>query len=128
MRGATGFMVSLRPGLSIRRAMARAQRRALYRLGVERYRDLALLLAAAREMSRSRLAELLDLARDWTPPVFPLAGRDVTALGIPPGERIGGLLAAVRNWWEEGDFGADRAACLAHLRQLARSPEERPQE
>ncbi len=106
----------------------RAQRQALYRLGVERYRDLALLLAAAGKMSRSRLAELLDLARDWTPPVFPLAGRDVTALGIPPGERIGGLLAAVRNWWEEGDFGADRAACLAHLRLLARSPEERPQE
>jgi poly(A) polymerase len=106
----------------------RAQRQALYRLGVERYRDLALLLAAAGKMSRSRLAELLDLARDWAPPVFPLAGRDVTALGIPPGERIGGLLAAVRNWWEEGDFGADRAACLAHLQQLARSPKERPQE
>jgi poly(A) polymerase len=106
----------------------RAQRQALYRLGVERYRDLALLLAAARKMSRSRLAELLDLARDWATPVFPLAGRDVTALGIPPGERIGGLLAAVRNWWEEGDFRADRAACLAHLQQLARSPEERPQE
>jgi poly(A) polymerase len=106
----------------------RAQRRALYRLGVELYRDLALLLAAEGEMSRRRLAKLLDLARDWTQPVFPLAGRDVTALGIPPGERVGGLLAAVRNWWEEDDFGADRAACLAHLQQLARSPEERPQE
>ena len=92
----------------------RAQRRALYRLGAERYRDIALLLAAEGEMSRSRLAELLDLAGIWTPPVFPLAGRDVTALGIPPGERVGQLLAAVREWWEEGDFTADRAACLAH--------------
>ena len=96
-----------------------AQRRALYWLGVERYRDLALLLAAEGEVSRSRLAELLDLARAWTPPVFPLAGCDVTALGIPAGERVGRLLAAARDWWEASDFTADRAACLAYLRELA---------
>jgi poly(A) polymerase len=96
-----------------------AQRRALYRLGVERYRDLALLLAAEGEVSRSRLVELLDLARAWTPPVFPLAGCDVTALGIPAGERVGRLLAAARDWWEASDFTADRAACLAYLRELA---------
>ena len=70
-------------------------------------------------MSRSRLAELLDLTGDWTPPVFPLAGRDVKALGIPPGERIGRLLAVVRDWWEEGDFTADRASCLTYLREIA---------
>jgi len=96
-----------------------AQRRALYWLGVERYRDLALLLAAEGEVSRSRLAELLDLARAWTPPVFPLAGCDVTALGIPAGERVGRLLAAARDWWEASDFTPDRAACLAYLRELA---------
>jgi poly(A) polymerase len=101
------------------RGEAEAQRRSLYLLGAERYRDVALLQAAEGEMSRSRLAELLDLASIWTPPVFPLAGRDVTALGIPPGERVGDLLGAVRRWWEEGDFTADRAACHAHLRQLA---------
>ena len=98
-----------------------AQRRALYRLGAERYRDVALLLAAQGGMPQSRLAELLDLARDWTPPVFPLAGRDVTALGIPPGERVGQLLTAVREWWEEGDFTADRRSCLAHLEELDES-------
>src|SRR5207302_1268807 len=75
------------------RGDARTQRRAIYRLGAERYRDLALLLAAEGEMSRSRLAELLDLARSWAPPTFPLTGRDVTALGIPPGERVGRPLA-----------------------------------
>jgi len=97
---------------------ARSQRRALHRLGVERYRDVVLLMAAEGKVSRSRLTELLDLARAWTSPVFPLAGRDVTALGIPPGERVGRLLAAVRDWWEAGDFKADRAACLAYLRKL----------
>ncbi len=95
-----------------------AQRRTLYRLGAERYRDIALLLAAQGAMSRDRLGELLALARDWRPPAFPLAGRDVIALGLPPGPRVGRLLDAMREWWEAGDFTADRAACLARLREL----------
>ena len=95
------------------------QRRALYRLGLERYRDVAVLIAAEGGMSRNRVTELLDLARGWTPPAFPLAGRDVIALGIPAGERVGRLLSAVHDWWEEGDFTADRAQCLERLRDLA---------
>jgi poly(A) polymerase len=95
-----------------------AQRRALYRLGAERYRDVALLVAAEGAVSRDRLGGLLALLEYWTPPVFPLAGRDVTALGIPPGPRVGRLLDAVREWWEAGDFTADRAACLLHLEGL----------
>ena len=98
-----------------------AQRQALYRLGAERYRDLALLIAAEGGMDMARLDELLTLAEGWQPPVFPLAGRDVTALGIPPGPRIGELLAAVRCWWEDGDFTADRKACLARLKELMAS-------
>ena len=70
-------------------------------------------------MSRDRLGELLALARDWAPPAFPLAGRDVTALGVPPGPLIGRLLDSTHAWWEAGDFTADRAACLTHLKELA---------
>ncbi len=100
---------------------ARAQRLVLYRLGAERYRDIVLLLATDGAMSAARLGELLDLARDWTPPSFPLAGRDVVALGILPGERVGRLVDAVRNWWEAGDFTADRGTCLAYLQALVGS-------
>jgi len=46
----------------------------------------------------------------------------VTALGIAPGPRVGRLLAAVKRWWEEGDFAAGRAACLARLKELASQP------
>jgi poly(A) polymerase/tRNA nucleotidyltransferase (CCA-adding enzyme) len=49
-------------------------------------------------------------------PVFPLVGRDVLALGVPPGPEVGRLLAAVRAWWLQGGCIADRAACLDHLR------------
>jgi poly(A) polymerase len=96
-----------------------AQRRAVYRLGAEHYRDIALLLAAEGAMSRDRLGELLALARDWTPPAFPLTGRDVTALGIPPGPGVGRLLHSAREWWEAGDCTASRAACLLYLKTLA---------
>jgi poly(A) polymerase len=100
-------------------AGVKVQRRALYRLGAERYRDLALLIAAQGGMDEARLKKLLALAAGWTPPAFPLAGRDVTALGIPPGPRVGQLLGEVRAWWEADDFAADRAACLEKLKEVA---------
>ena len=94
------------------------QRRALYRFGVRRYRDLARLLAAEGKMSRERLAELSALADRWEPPVFPVGGRDVVALGVAPGRGVGELLAQTRQWWEDSDFAPDREAALAHLRVL----------
>jgi poly(A) polymerase len=101
---------------------AKAQRFALYRLGADDYRDLALLLAADGQTTGTRLSELLILLKGWAPPpVFPLAGRDVTALGIAPGERVGQLLNIVRNWWQEGDFVADHAECLAYLQRIAQA-------
>ncbi len=101
----------------------RAQRLALYRLTAARYRDLAMLAAADGAMTSAQLAAALALAEGWTPPRFPLAGRDVLALGIPPGARVGELLAAVQGWWEDGDFAADRAACQKRLRELAERPD-----
>jgi len=96
----------------------RGQRLALYRLGSERYCDLALLSAADSKLDEKRLRELLALAASWRQPRFPLKGRDVTALGIPPGKRVGELLDAMKTWWEEGDFTADYDACLQRLKEL----------
>jgi len=103
-------------------ADARAQRLALYRCGPERYGDLALLLAADGKLKPSGLRKLVELAETWDIPTFPLGGGDVTALGTAPGPRVGELLGAVRRWWEDGDFAADRAACLARLKEIAARP------
>ncbi len=95
----------------------RAQRRALYHLGPERYRDLVLLRAAEMGAPAKRRARTLLADADETGTLeFPLKGRDVTALRIKPGPRVGELLKSLTEWWEAGDFRADRRACLAELR------------
>jgi poly(A) polymerase len=100
----------------------KAQRRAIYRFGPERFRDLALLLAADGRLEPAHLKELSTLAETWPIPKFPLTGDDVIALGIPPGPRVGRLLGTVKHWWEDGDFVADRDACLARLKEIAAQP------
>ena len=105
------------PWLLDPRADRAAQRQTLYRLGAERYRDHALLIATEGGMARDQLVELLAFAQEWTPPVFPLSGRDVTALGIPSGERVGKLLDTLHDWWVAGDFSADRNSCLIRLKE-----------
>lgn len=104
----------------------RALRRALHRFGADRVRDLVLLGWAGELAVRPRLPHertqawigLIEAADGWTPLAFPLRGRDVLALGVPRGERVGALLEAVEQWWQAGDFAADRAACLVELRKL----------
>jgi hypothetical protein len=43
--------------------------------------------------------------------VFPLAGRDLLDLGIPPGPRIGKILAAVRQWWLDNGCEPNAESC-----------------
>lgn len=50
-------------------------------------------------------------------PVFPIQGRDLLALGLPPGPAVGELLHGVRDWWLAGGAEADRTACLAEARR-----------
>ena len=106
-----------------------ALRGALYRLGAETVRDLALLewagaAAVAPRQPRMKTRgwqDVLAAAESWTPVEFPLKGRDALALGVPAGPKVGGLVRAVEAWWEDGDFRADRDACLEKLRVLAGS-------
>jgi len=102
----------------------RTQRRAIYRLGGDLYRDLVLLRAAAEAADGDRTAPgrargLLALGDEWRPPRFPIGGREALSLGLAPGPRLGELLRAVEQWWEEGDFQADRQACLDRLAAMA---------
>ena len=98
-----------------------ALRRAIYRLGPATVRDR---LKLARATSGEGDWEMLQgIAESWSPPVFPLAGDDVKAQGVPEGPRLGRLLALVEGWWMEQDFAPDRAALLARLQTAVEAQE-----
>jgi poly(A) polymerase/tRNA nucleotidyltransferase (CCA-adding enzyme) len=83
-------------------------RRALADTPAEVLIGRAWLAGAGWEAVRARLAALPR-------PVFPLEGRDVLALGLSEGPRVGELLRTVRRWWLNGGCVADAAACRAEL-------------
>lgn len=90
---------------------------ALYRHGRGRTVD-ALLLAAARP-GADAVVDLARRAEEAPVPEFPLRGRDLLALGVTPGPRVGALLSAVERWWIDGGLSAGREACLEEVRRLA---------
>ncbi len=70
-------------------------------------------LAGRDDALRARLAAM-------PVPVFPLAGRDLAAAGVPAGPAMGAMLRELRAWWLDGGCRADAGACRAELaRRLA---------
>jgi len=102
-----------------------AFRRLLHHHGASRLHDRTLLAWAAWRGEAVRpdpaataaWTALLDLASQWEPVSLPLQGRDLLALGLPPGPAVGQILAGLEEWWEGEDFRPDRDACLAELRR-----------
>ncbi|HEX3972096.1 MAG TPA: CCA tRNA nucleotidyltransferase [Stellaceae bacterium] len=92
------------------------QRRLLYRQGGELYTDRVLLTAAIAD-DTAPAKKLLAAAAKWKPVTFPLRGADIAEAGVPEGPAIGKLLAEIEAWWEDGDFKATRAQCLAELKK-----------
>ncbi|HEV7264688.1 MAG TPA: CCA tRNA nucleotidyltransferase [Falsiroseomonas sp.] len=77
-------------------------------------------LAEARDgQDRSRQRAAMDTT-PW--PVFPLKGRDLIALGVPPGPAVGRLLGDLHAWWIAQGAAAPHAACLAELRRRLENP------
>jgi poly(A) polymerase len=97
------------------------QRAALYRLGPAGFSERVLLdwarsAAAPNDTGWRHLRALPDR---WTPPHQPFTGRDLLALGLPPGPRIGQILATFETWWIAADFPVDRGLLEARLQALA---------
>jgi poly(A) polymerase len=93
----------------------------IYRHGADAYRD-GVLLTWAQDLaippSDAARRGLLNLADSWARPVFPIGGKDVLALGVPPGPHVGDILDRLENWWVESGFPADDTVIRAHLAGL----------
>lgn len=109
-----------------------AMAKLLYRDGAGGLIDhLRLALASARTrgiddddalVEAGGYGRLLKLAEGWMKPEFPIAGKDLLALGFEPGEELGDLLARLEQEWVEAGFKTDRQALLARAEQFGRSP------
>lgn len=97
----------------------RAARALLYRLGQEAYRDGVFQgFAWSSAPPGEAWKNLYHLPDRWTPPRFPLSGRDVMATGRERGPEIGVLLRAVETWWIGEDFAPDETAVRSRLQQM----------
>jgi poly(A) polymerase len=87
----------------------REARVALYRLGAEDYRRRGCLDLAWDDdpVTDGNWRRLLSLPERAPVPPFPLAGRDLLALGMAPGPAVGKLLAELEQHWIDSDFTAD---------------------
>lgn len=97
-----------------------AVRRQVYRWGNDGALDRLLLdwPDADDQAAAAALAVILG----WPRPRFPLAGADMLRLGVPKGPRVGEILRQVEEWWISKDFQPDHGQCLAHAKDLARTP------
>lgn len=97
----------------------RGARAALYRLGLDVYRDAVAYgwswSGAAADDAKWR--DLLALPERWTAPALPLGGRDLMAEGLQ-GPAVGETLRALETWWIGEDFAPDAAALRARLQQM----------
>lgn len=96
------------------------QRRLLYQLGVDTWRD-AVRLSFARSRSAKGAkdwAAMLALPEAWTLPTFPIKGGDLKGIGIAAGPGMGKTLQALEDWWLASDFKPGKDELLARARNL----------
>jgi tRNA nucleotidyltransferase/poly(A) polymerase len=92
----------------------------LYRLGSDAYRS-RLLLAwadAGAVPDDAGWRNALVLPKRWQPPVFPIGGNEMMALGELKGPEIGALLKRLEQDWIASGFALDRDQLLAKARAL----------
>ncbi|MCR5855588.1 CCA tRNA nucleotidyltransferase [Mesorhizobium sp. J428] len=99
--------------------------RLLYGGDLQAYRDrLMLALASARAYAGTSdkhmieaggYGRLLKFAAAWKRPVFPIAGKDLQALGIAPGPAMGDLLRRLEADWTASSFKLTREELLSRI-------------
>ncbi len=98
----------------------RARLQAIYRAGKQTILDRARLRAAGatHAIESSHWMVLADLAMGWTPPTFPVTGKDLKAAGVPAGPDMGKAMKALETLWVRSGFATEKPQLLAALKLL----------
>jgi poly(A) polymerase len=93
----------------------------IYRRSPDAFRD-GLLVTWARDLAAGlaepAYLERLRLPDRWAAPVLPVSGKDVLALGVPPGPEVGQILALLDQWWMAAGFPDDPVLLQSRLHAL----------
>jgi len=92
----------------------------IYREGKAVIMDRAILRAAGETdtMKSAYFMSLADLAMGWTPPTFPLTGKDLKKAGFPTGEGMGRLLKALEALWVKSGFTTEKEQLLVAAKMI----------
>lgn len=95
------------------------QKKLLRSLGAETFRH-AVLTQWARGSdsiaSSHPFAVMLALADSWQPPLFPVNGDDLLAIGMKPGKEMGALLKKLEDEWEKSGYKLSREELLKKVK------------
>jgi poly(A) polymerase len=82
------------------------ERRLLHELGAQAWSDAAHLYFARSRAKTGDAAwrKLMALPKKWTPPAFPVKGRDLLEAGFVSGPELGAMLQHLEDWWIASDF------------------------
>ena len=95
----------------------------LYRLGVERFKDIVFLRWADDPKVSNAMSwrALLAQADSWPRPKFPVTGRQVMLAGVPEGPKVGEILAELEEWWIDSDFIDDEFSLAERLKAIVQA-------
>lgn len=90
----------------------------IYRLGNDAYLDrLAASWTAHEGGALSAYAQLAALAKHWSPPEFPVSGKDLAEAGFSPGPQMGEALRDLEQVWIASDFRLTREQLIERAGQ-----------
>ncbi|MES1990724.1 MAG: CCA tRNA nucleotidyltransferase [Pseudomonadota bacterium] len=98
-------------------------RKALYRIGVECFKDRVMLGWASDRVGHNTFQwrAMLALADSWQKPHFPLTGQNIKSAGVPEGPEIGRVAREVEEWWIDADFTDDEFSIIERLKAVVQA-------
>lgn len=101
----------------------REVRRALYQMGIQLFKDRAMLGWAedGKAHNAFQWRALLAMADSWDRPELPLTGSMIKAAGVPEGPEVGRVRAEVEEWWIDADFTEDEFSIIERLKAVVQA-------
>jgi poly(A) polymerase len=98
-------------------------RKLLYLIGIPRFSDLVRMRWAEDPKVSNAInwRMLLEVAKTFPRPTFPLTGRDVMLAGVPEGPLVGRILEEVEDWWIDADFIEDEFSLAERLKAVVQA-------